>query len=363
MPTIFLNVGDYTANLYRDNIFQYAITQGEVVTIPNNMFQTGPNPWDPVEYHSIEIVPNGEVGISAVSIDPPETIEKGFMGDPELEKTWFWRRWANSPVDYIVNVTVEGDIINPAPYNRVYMVDAGIIEQFGNIAAFVTNGDGTVEYLLNNTDYIISLLNIPFKLHDEVAGAEENIKLGKVDTEISAPKVDPDVIRVPLGEIEVSGLQNNSLDYVQTEYTLVLPYIAETIPLNPEWVIDKTISVEYLFDSYSGNLTVNVFNGGDYPVTFITSNIGRMIPFKTLLTSPTEQGANMGAFNDTFAAYIRVARNEVYEGDFSNLVTVEGSISGQLGYVEVENIELNIPTLTSEKEMIIQALASGVIIK
>ena len=364
MATVYFNEGDYIVTLEQTSGGSYTqvITQGEVVSIPDYS-GPGQNPWDPPAVYRIVIVPSGEDDIIGISSAPPASITQGLMGNPEYERNWYWTEW-DSNADYIVNVEVEGGgVINPAPYNKVYVVDAGIIEQFGNLSAFIVGGDGSVNELFNNTDYVIALLNIPFKLPEDIIGSEELIQLGEVDTEIAAPKLEHDVIRVPIGEIEVLDLQNNSLDYLEAEYILVLPYISETIALEPEWVIDKIISVEYLIDSYSGGLTVNVFNGGDYPITFISSNIGRMIPFKTLLTSPTEQGPNMGAFNDTFTAYIRVSRNEVYEGDFSNLVTVEGNLAGQLGYAEVENIELDIRALASEKDMINQALTNGVIIK
>lgn len=368
MATVYFNEGNYTATLMLWNSGTQTwsevrvIPQGEVDTIPDHS-EPGEQPWDPNIIHTIAINPIGENDITGVSTVPPETIQQGHPTLPGLEQSWVWAEWEPTS-DYVVSVEVDGEaVINPAPYNRVYLVDADIIEQFGTISAFITDGDGSAVELFNNTDYVISLLNIPFKLPDEIVGAEEDITLGEVDTEISAPKVESDVVRVPVGEIEVVGLQGNSIDYLGTEYVLVLPYIAETIPLSPEWVIDKTISIEYLIDSYTGGLTVNVFNGEDYPITFITSNIGRMIPFKTLLTAPTDTGPNMGAFNDTFTAYIRVSRNEVHEGEFSNLVSVEGAIGGQLGYVEVENIELDIPALTGEKEMIRQVLSGGVIIK
>lgn len=361
MATVFFNVGDYTAYLVRTypSSSTQVIPQGEVVTIPNDT-EPAVNPWEPPTIYIIRISPNGEGDISGVVADPSAPIEQATMGDT---RNWLWESW-DSNADYVVSVDAGGGaIINPAPYNRVYVVDAEIIAEFGSVSAFVVNGDGTYNELFNNTDYIVALLNIPFKLPDEVIGAEETVKLGKVDTEILAPKVESDIIRIPIGEIEVSGLQNNSIDYLATEYVLVLPYILETITLEPEWVIGKVISVEYLIDSYSGGLTVNVFNGEDYPVTSISSSIGRMIPFKTLLTNPTETGASMGAYNDTFTAYIRVSRNEVIEGEFSNLVSVEGTISGQLGYVEVENIELDVNALAGEKAMIVQALSGGVIIK
>lgn len=355
MATVFFNVGNFIATVGVYGGSQQVIPQGEVVTIPD-AFVPPPQPWDAGITNVITIAPSGEDDITNVSTEPPAT------NLVEFESTWLWRDW-DSNTDYIVNVDAGGDvIINPTPYNRVYMVDAGIIEQFGNIAAFVVDSSGEYTDRLNNTNYIISLLNIPFKLPEEITGGEEAVRLGKIDTEILAPKVESDIIRVQIGEIEVSGLQNNSIDYLQTEYVLVLPYISETIILKPEWVINKIISVEYLIDSYTGDLTVNIFNGGDYPITFITSNIGRMIPFKTLLANPTEQGASMGAFNDTFAAYIRVSRNEVYDGDFSNLVTVEGVLGGNIGFIKVQEINLTASALSNEIGEIKSILSNGVFI-
>lgn len=369
MATVFFNEGDYTATLYRrEGSFASTILrvmpQGEIHTIPDSFIEPD-MPWEPTITHSIRITPNGEDDIAGVSSVPPETIEPGTL--PEFQRTWYWEEWdSNTDYEIVVNVGDEDGGNLPtivSPYNRVYLVDSGIIEQFSMISAFVPNADGTASYQLNNTDYIIALLNIPFKLPDDVGGSETTIQLGKVDTEIDAPKVESDIIHVPLGEIVVDDLLNNSIDYVATEYVLVLPYIADTIPLNPEWVIDKVISVEYLLDAYTGDITVNVYNGGDVPITSVVSSIGRTIPFKTLMSNPTELGRNSGAYNGTLAAYIRKSRNETYSGEFSNFVSSEGDLGDYLGYVEVDTINLKTSATFSENQSIASILASGVIIQ
>lgn len=362
MSTIIFNGEGYTAYIKHSESSPYVeLEKGVVIDLPP-AFEAGVYPWEPGIHRTLRIVPDVE---EVLEIDSEPYLEWGrdFGGGFE----WFVSGQSNPWDDNSAYVVTAGDsggnVPIVSPYNRIYMVNAGIIEQFGNIAAFIPNDDGTYNQLLNNTDYIISLLNIPFKLPDEVARALAPIQLGKVDTEIEAPKVEVDIIRVPLGKIVVDDLLNNSIDYIATEYVLFLPYIAETIPLNPEWVIGKTISVEYLIDAYSGEMTVNVYNGGGVPIISVVSSIGRTIPFKTLVSNTTEIGRNSGAYNETFTAYIRKSRKKVYDREFSNLVSSEGDISEYSGYIEVDTINLKTNATSGENASIISILSGGVIIE
>lgn len=332
-----------------------------LATIPQNEpFDLSPYgaefPWEPSTNRIRLSIDNGEI----LNIYRP-------VGGHAFIFTQEGGVWLSSTIDeinydgeYVVEVSSQGLVI-VSPYNRLYLVDSEVIEQFANIPAIVPSDEGVTS--INNTDFVIALLNIPFKLDGDYLGAEIGIELGELNTGIQAPVLITDSLTINLGEIVVTGFQGNSLDYVATNYTLILPFLSVEIDLKPEYVVDKTISVEYIIDAYSGGLTVNVYNGGDSPIVSENSSIGREIPFKTYNTFKTEIGGVSGIENRVLSAYIRVSKQEILSGEFSNFVSYEGLMNEVSGYVEVDNIDLKVSAISNEKAAIIQALANGVIIK
>lgn len=248
-----------------------------------------------------------------------------------------------------------------SPYNKVYIVDAEKIFEFSNIPIMPPSDTGEASDF-NVTDYIIGLLSIPFKLPDDVSDGDSAITMGNLVTDILAPVVNSDLITIPLGEIAVGDFKGNSLDHVSTEYTLILPFIDSEIDLNPEWVVDKVITVEYRLDVYSGDITVNVYNGNDAPIVSTKTSVGRMIPFKTTRALESVIGNNQGIENGLLSAYIRKSFKRMIEGDFSNLISDEGILGDFTGYVRGEVSNLKTRASLSEKQQILSLLQSGVFI-
>lgn len=313
------------------------------------------NPWD-VPSHTVQIEPD-DSQILDVTTSVPTTIFFDQVGE-------VWRLAGGGLKDatsFTVDVTATGGSVEVvSPYNRVYWVDSDIIGEFSTVPAILPGDPGDPQR--NNTDYIIALLNIPFKIPDELLETAVDIVLGPYQTEVEAPVLTTDLLRIDLGEIEVEGLLGNSLDYVATEYTLKLPYLQDEISLNPEWVVGKVIRVEYVVDAYSGDVTVNVYNDESPPIATIKSSIGRYIPFRMYNATDSTITSDQGANNDTFAAYIRKSYRVVAEGDFSNFVSVEGVIGDAEGYVRAEISDLKVSATLAEKRRIIDILSSGVII-
>lgn len=263
--------------------------------------------------------------------------------------------------DHVITIETSGASSVVSPYNKVYIVDAEKITEFSNIPIMPPSGSGEPSDF-NVTDYIIGLLSIPFKLPDDVSDGESDIVLGNLVTDILAPVANSDLITIPLGEITVGDFKGNSLDYISTEYTLILPFIDSEISLNPEWVVDKIISVEYRLDVYSGDITVNVYNGNDSPIVSTKSSVGRMIPFKTTRALESAIGNNQGIENGLLSAYIRKSFKRMIEGDFSNLITDEGILGDFTGYVRSEVSNLKTRASLSEKQQILSLLQGGVFI-
>ena len=73
----------------------------------------------------------------------------------------------------------------------------------------------------------------------------------------------------------------------------------------------------------------------------------------------------MGGDNGVLIPYIEIVRNDAIlpNGFFTVPVVDESLISGQSGFIKIDNVELETSALGNEKAQIISLLNSGVIIK
>lgn len=212
-------------------------------------------------------------------------------------------------------------------------------------------------------NYIYNLYTLPFDV-SELDGEKQNIKLGGGTLNTESNILTQSILNVLVAEIPVPAKYNNAYDYIKTTCTLYLPYI-DSIELDVERVIDKTITVEYVIDLYEGVATCNVYSEGEL-LTSKLNEIGRKVPFyqKTEVSSETPQIGKV-LNNSVKTPFIEVVRNIPYnkvEGIGNEVSQVE--IIGNLeGYVEVSTIHLQTSATKREQEMIISQLKNGVIIK
>lgn len=216
--------------------------------------------------------------------------------------------------------------------------------------------------------YILGLINLPFKIKPDMVVTTQNVRLGPLDTKIPANFLNSDTIRLPLGEIAVVGTKGNFLDYKDTVAMLHLPY-CDSVALDLEMVIDQTVSVEYLISLYDGTAVVNVTSSktGDIVLTQnIDMNI--TIPFANINTYPSKNAADsvkLGGDNGIRTAFIELLRNDaVLESGFFTIPIVdEKPLTGYNGFVRVEEINLSSKATSYEKDLIVNKLNAGVIIK
>lgn len=290
---------------------------------------------------------------------------------------YFWR-WKERPNSNIWSVSLNDDLYytegvlstsvvtsTPAtpdvysPFNRIWHLDRDSMNELSEVMYMINpEGDNGVKY--NDSKFVLNLLALPFELPSEVIGDMVDVKIGKALTGVTSPLLLTDVVRVDLGEIEVLGLTGSSIDYVNTQFELMLPFIETSLKLEPSEVIGKTIRVEYVVDVYRGDLTVNVFNGELEPFMSKTDRIGRDIPIHLFKDVVGSVGDFITADNGIYSASIRVATGELSEGMFSNLVTVDAEIGEYAGYVEVVNADLKgIP----RSDEVLNILKGGVVIR
>ena len=216
--------------------------------------------------------------------------------------------------------------------------------------------------------YILGLINLPFKIKHDMVVTTQNVRLGPLDTKIPANFLNSDTIRLPLGEIAVVGTKGNFLDYKDTVAMLHLPY-CDSVAMDLEMVIGQTVSVEYLISLYDGTAVVNVTSSktGDIVLTQnIDMNI--TIPFANINTYPSKNAADsvkLGGDNGIRTAFIELLRNDaVLESGFFTIPIVdENPLVGYTGFARVEEINLSSKATSYEKELIVNKLNAGVIIK
>ena len=263
--------------------------------------------------------------------------------------------------DLIINVVTQGSTPERevTGFNRLYKVDKTILKEISG-KRFAGGGVDLAEYFIN-------ILELPFSLDETNLGEEQQIQLGSETIDVLATEIIKDSVRIDLGTIHVPKKYNNSYDYTNTTINLHLPF-ADSINLELEYVLGYDISIMYILDLYSGDMTTNVSSSRiDKVIHSKTSKIGREIPFirrlggnvTNQITSPS------GVINDVLAPYVEVVRNKPYDETniFKTNMKVYDTLSNMVGYVSVNNIILSTDATTGEKDMILNHLRNGVYIK
>lgn len=247
--------------------------------------------------------------------------------------------------------------------NNVYKIDTSILSSV-NKERFVTitGSDTPFDY----GQYILSVLQFPFDIPADQILTPENIQLANRQLSVVANKVATDKIKIDLGEIIVPDTYGNMLSFANTNAVIHLP-LAPSIVLDLEYVIGQTLGVYYLLDCYTGTATINITSTKLAAVISSTQvNIGVRVPYMAdSYTAPENTGVVAGGNNGVKIPYIELISHDAIlpHGFFTVPVVDETLISGQTGYIKVDNVELVTGALGNEKAQIISLLNSGVIIK
>lgn len=240
-----------------------------------------------------------------------------------------------------------------------FIVTDSDIEKINN-DRFVLKNDELIDY----GQFIISLLQLPYKLPDSYIGDLADIYLANIKTSVNSNKLKNYLIELDLGVIKTPA-KNNILDYFDTVCVLYLPRI-EPINIDPIYVVGYELSIKYFIDVYSGNVSVIInSSNSDSPIINKVVNLGVNIPMGNPVNSGSVINNNIviGSDNGILNPYIEILRGDFKDFFFNVPVKDELKISECSGYVEIEKIKLKTNATYSEKDSIINMLKSGVIIK
>lgn len=291
-----------------------------------------------------------------------------------------------------------GDVTTKNGLTTTYALTSTNADSLG---AFIWNNsnnwfDSLLKVQADALSNIVSCKLLPFSL----SGTGKLIKIGNIDTQVTALEIDSQVIRKSGGSLKLSRYFNNFLDYAPyTKMSLYLPFIGFT-QIENEYMYDG-VSIEYLFDIITGEMLVLLKSNGK---TFRTINgsFGIDIPFSStnkaqiegsflskiakdvidvnpiglldtytdiatsrFKTSNSSSPSSVCAYSAPLQSFVAVDRPILnkpssYNHDVGQKCVGSYYLRNLKGYTEVENIELNCPCTDAEKEEILSLLKSGV---
>lgn len=255
-------------------------------------------------------------------------------------------------------------------YNNVFVLTP---EQTLEIATtqfywFRGSNGSTPSETVPQGDSIISFIELPFALPSELVQGSKTIKIGLATSRVIADYVNVDHYVYDMGTISVPKTHDNVLDFDNTIAILHLPY-TNPINIDIDYVMGCDLSVTYDVNFYDGVASVNISSSkidGVIETKSIKLNIN--IPFGKPDDNPSQNSPHnieMGIDNGVLKPYIELLRNGAVlaDGFFTVPVPDESLLANQIGYVKVDEIDLKVTASKDEKEMILRALDSGVIIK
>ena len=248
--------------------------------------------------------------------------------------------------------------------NAVYELTPDLLRTFTAKRFVFNSGTETVDY----GKFILGLIELPFKVPSEYVTGKQNIQLGGYDTRVNADLLNIDEITLDLGVITVPLKFNNSLDFQNVTGVLHLPY-SPSINIEPKYFIGETLRVEYVINMYNGECIINIYSTKTNGV-IIRQNVDLNIniPFAQIETHPSQNAPSnirLGGDNGLKNPYIEVLRNDVIlsNGFFTIPVLDEKPLQGETGFIQVNEVNLQVNAPDNERENIISLLNKGVIIK
>ena len=253
--------------------------------------------------------------------------------------------------------------------NNIYKIDKDILSQVNRKRFKIVSDGGTTpnETVYDYGQFILSVLSLPFAIPPQYILNDENVVLASLDTGVKAPALSSDVIKIDMGSITVNPVNNNLLDYINTVAILRLPRV-DSIVIDLEYVIGKTLNIEYLLDCYTGRATVNIISSetGETVVSK-QADIGVSVPYINIHNDAqlSNDNVEVGGDNGIYTPFIELVKIDTLlaDGMFTIPIVDETELTNQTGFIRVEEINLNSGATRNEKNELLSLLRNGVIIK
>lgn len=226
--------------------------------------------------------------------------------------------------------------------------------------------DGVENPFFDFGGFIHKLYILPFELPQAyITENKTNILLGSLKASTISDTILDYILPVNFGKIFIPKEPNNSYCY-NGNCTLYLPY-TDPITLDMKYIPGNTITIQGEIDLYNGLLTYNIFSSAVNKIIVTKAvTVAQEIPFIVRSYPGNTTGTvNEVLRNDVKNPYIIIDRKDIADPEgnpFGYKCRELATIIQGMGYIQFENILLNIPSIMdSELTELRNLILNGVI--
>lgn len=264
--------------------------------------------------------------------------------------------------NFIFNVTTRRQVEKLSTFCNLYKVNNDILNKISK-ERFVTVSGVVTDY----GQYIYNLYSTPFIIPDSMIPENQPIQLGNLTSSTHAPVINGYTYKVSLGNIIIPEVYNNSFDYVNTEVKIYTPF---NNPFNIDgmYCINQTLSIYYNIDLYTGIATLEVYSSFTNELIYSSPvTVGIKMPHLIQIEAGTINSSIGNLLNNGInKCYAEISRNvpcNIENNPFGSECMELVTLKCNMGYIEIQDIILNIPHITpNELDEIKSLLNNGVII-
>lgn len=271
-----------------------------------------------------------------------------------------YSEWGTNEYNIVIEVnTVFQDVEQVSSFVNIYNVSDTELNDLASKRFYDSQGT-----LIDYGTYINNLYEIPFPIPESLISGRSEIRLGTLNTEIESDILNHYLLTVSLGEISIDETFKNALDYMNAQAELYLPY-ANSIRVDIDYLMNETISIEYIINLYSGEMTINLYSTFSDSI-FHSENhkIGVKIPYITAGENNNQLNIELNTINNIKTPYVIITKEQMVD-DYEEMgvgTAITGIIGNHSGYVEISEIDLDSKATNQEQSEIKNILSNGVYI-
>ena len=210
--------------------------------------------------------------------------------------------------------------------------------------------------------YMPNLYVLPFNIDNSISDVLSKIKLGSVVLDVYSREINNSKVVIDLGVIKVPLKYENVYDFINTECNVYLPY-SKKIILDTSYVIGQEIRIEYVINLYTQETTINIYSSITDKIVYSDSiEVGDKIPFVQKVNYELVHKFDYNLQNKISTPYVEVVRKNPYPVKYYSESRF-AKIGDEIGYVRIEDVNLESSASLREQEEIKSLLNQGVYIK
>lgn len=284
----------------------------------------------------------------------------------KIPATWISNQYVDLNQSIQVSTKVKEDEEEPPiedienDYISVYTLSQEQLNILSKTLYEIRQGDSIgfldIGYFMNN------LYVLPFNIDGIISDVLTKIKLGGIVLDVFSREINNSKVTVDLGNIPVPLKYNNVYDFINTECNIYLPY-AKKITLDTSYVIGQELRVEYIINLYTQETTINIYSSITNKIVYSDSiEVGYKIPFVQQVNFDLVHKFDYNLQNKIDTPYVEVVRKKPYPNKYHNESRFT-QLNNELGYLRVDEINLETTATLQEQEEIKMLLKQGIYIK